>query len=117
MTNIIQFPTKPVRDRALMERAIREVLTEAGASSKMVDEICPHMKKHYEKYSNMPLAFKTQLPAGMDAELSKIINEAIRHGVEGMAEQVYDLTNHAMLDLLKKEIELCSLRSGHPNAG
>jgi len=117
MTNIIQFPGKPVRDWALIERAIREVLTKAGASSEMVDEICPHMKKHYEEYSNMPLAFKTQLPAGMDPQLSKTVNEAIRQGVEGMAEQIHDLTNHVMLDLVIKEIELCSLRMGHPNAG
>lgn len=117
MTNIIQFPTKSVRDWAVMERAIRKVLTEAGASSEIVDEIGPHMKKHYEKYRNMPLAFKTKLPTGMDPEISKTVNEAIRQGVEGMSEQIHDLTNHVMLDLLKKEIELSSLRMGHPNSG
>ena len=116
MVKIIEFPTKSVRVWTSMEQTLRKALTEANMPLTMADEIVSHMRKHWEKYSNMKLAFEVQLPSGIDDAISEAVDEAIRQGVEDMAEQIQNLTNHALLDLLVKEIQLCTLRTQHPDA-
>lgn len=117
MANIIKFPTQSVRDWALIEGAVREILTEANASRQMVDEICASQRIHWEKYSNIQLTFQAEIPGAMGRGTTEMVREVIRQGVENMASQIHNLTNEVLLDLLKKEIELWTLRRNYPDAG
>lgn len=117
MTNIIKFPMQSVRDWALIEGAVREILTEANASRQMVDEICASQRIHWEKYNNIQLTFQAEIPGEIGRGTTEIVHELIRQGVENMVSQIHNLTNEVLLDLLKKEIELWILRRNHPDAG
>ncbi|NMQ06267.1 hypothetical protein E4Q08_13910 [Candidatus Accumulibacter phosphatis] len=43
MENVIEFPTKSVRDRASLERAIRDGLNDEGLPPKIIDIVIANM--------------------------------------------------------------------------
>lgn len=111
-TNIIEFPTRAVREWIMIEKTIRGVLEEAGASPEMTEEVCARMKDVYEKYNHMfTLALKLPLPEYMSFEERSAVDDAIRNAVEGLKMDIHEYTSQVLFDRLRLEIELYKLRS------
>ena len=111
-TNVINFPTRAVREWVMVEITIRDVLEEAGASSKMIKEICARMKDLYEKY-NQRYTFALKLPLSdhVPLEQQRAIEDAVRNAVEGLEMDIYEYSSQVLFDRLCLEIELYKLRS------
>jgi hypothetical protein len=111
-TNVIEFPTRVVREWIMVEKTIREVLEQAGASPEMTKEVCARMKGVYEKYNRMlTLALKLPLPEYLSMEQRRAIDDAIRNAVEDFKKQIHEYSSQVLLDRLCLEIELYKLRS------
>ena len=111
-TNIIEFPTRAVREWIMVERTIREVLEQVGASAEMTEEVCARMKDVYERYNRMfTLALKLPLPEYLSLDQRRAIDDSIRNAVEGLTKEIHDYSSQVLFDRLCLEIELFKLRS------
>jgi hypothetical protein len=66
LDNVIAFPSKSVRDRAEIERAIREVLLDGGASQEGVATVIANMGEFLDL---LDLDFKFSFPASISASV------------------------------------------------
>jgi len=111
-TNIIEFPTRSVREWIKVERTIRETLEQAGASQEMTEEVCGRMKEVYEKYDRVfTFALGLPLPEHLSLEQRRAIDNSIRNAVEGLTKEIHEYTNQVLFDRLCIEIELYKMQS------
>ena len=108
MVEVIQFPTRAVRDRVAVEKTIREMLDQSGASPGMIEEVCSRMKDFFEVWTAAQLSLSYQLP-DLPEELRAAIQNSIEKGLKQLSEQMIDYTNKLLFDRLKLEIELYNL--------
>lgn len=110
-SNVIKFPTKAVRDWALVEKAIKDTMQLAGASPEMMTEVCGKMKEVWEKY-NLKFTFNMLLPGNFPEELRTVIEDSLRNAVEELAKQIHEYSNQVLFDRLLLEVQLYKVRHG-----
>ena len=91
--NVIVFPTKSIRDRAEIERAILDVLQESGASPEETETIITNIKEFLEL---LELDFKFSFP---DA-----IEYAVQEQFKDFSAALHERTNRLIFERLKMEI-------------
>ena len=117
MADIIPFPSKAVRDWAILERTMTEILKDAGADATASSHITRRMKEffalcdrdfsksiHYELPSSTTVAQQEKLRAALEAMFTSFTTEL--HG----------FTNELLLDRLKLEIQLYYAETGRPES-
>ena len=111
-SNVIPFPTHAVREWIIIERTIRDILEEGGASPEMTKEVCARMKEVSEKFqARFEFTYQTPpLPEGVRTAIQDSINKALKT----FADKLREYTSNLMLDRLKLEIELYNLRHEEP---
>lgn len=101
MSNIIAFPTKPIRDRAEIERTIREFLKDGGVPDNDVETVIANMGEFLELLS---LDFQFSFPA------------AIAASVEGQFKEflvaLQERTNRLIFERVKVEVNTIASFSG-----
>jgi hypothetical protein len=109
-SNVIEFPTRAVRDWIGYEKVIQKNMQKGGASPEMIKEVCARMKEAFPKFAasfefrfDMPL-----LPQGLGIAVQDSINKAL----EKFREEIHEYTNQVIFDRLRLEIELYNVRHG-----
>ena len=111
-SNVIEFPTRAVRDWIILERTFRGILERSGAPPEMMEEVCARMKEAIEKF-NGQFKFALELPP-LPERLKKIIDDALQRATKELADQVHEYTNQLIFDRLQLEVELYNLRHEEP---
>ena len=112
-SNVIQFPTRAVREWIILERHFQDILERSGASPEMTEEVCARMKEAAEKF-NGEFKFALELPP-LPEGLKGIIDDAIQKAAKILADQVHEYSWKIMLDRLQLEIDLYSLSHEEPD--
>lgn len=114
MTQVLQFPTKAVRDWQMIEGAIADILAKADASAHMVDHVNAKMKEHVLRLNrefsvNIDFAFTSSTPA-VNCEA---IVAAVKDGFTKFESAVQSQMNEVIFEFLKLEIRLYIAQNGH----
>lgn len=107
---IIEFPTRAVRDWIAVENIIQKNLQQAGASPEMIQDVCAQMKESWEKL-DIQLTFALELPP-MPEGFRNIINNSVKNALEGFKKQIHEYSTQVIFDRLLLEIQLYKLRHG-----
>jgi hypothetical protein len=107
-SNIIEFPTRVVRDWIGYEKVIREKMQEGGASPEMIKEVCERMKEVFPKFAT-GFEFRFEIPR-LPEELAIAIQNSIKKTLTKFREEIHEYTNQLILEHLRLEIELYNLR-------
>ena len=91
--NVIAFPTKSIRDRAEIERAILDVLQESGASPEETETIITNIKEFLEL---LELDFKFSFPDATEY--------SIQEQFKDFSAALHERTNRLIFERLKMEI-------------
>ena len=97
MTDIIKFPTKAIQDWAKIEGTLRNILSEAGASNKLIEVVIERMKIAFEEHK-----FAYSLSLNVPQEYA----DNVRTQIEGYIKAFQQHTDELLLSRLKIEIEL-----------
>ena len=109
-SNVIEFPTRTVRDWIAVQNIIEKNLQQGGASPEMIQEVCARMKESWERL-DIQLRFVLELPS-LPEELRNIINNSVQKALEGLAKQIHEYSTQVLFDRLLLEIQLFKLRYG-----
>lgn len=104
MANNIRFPIDSVQGWGLIERGIREILSESNASDEMTTSICKKMRNHYDKF-NVELSFSFSLPSCISLN-SKDVEPLVQSIKEGTSKTIHQYTNQMLPEILKLEMQL-----------
>lgn len=106
MADIIPFPSKAVRDWAILERTMTEILTGADADAAASSHIMRRMK---EFFALCDRDFSTSIHYELPSSTTVAQQEKLRTALEAMFTSLttkwYDFTNELMVDRLKLEIQ------------
>lgn len=97
MANIIEFPTKAVQDWAVVERTLRHIMGDAGASNVLIDIVVERMKVAFDEHK-----FDYHLSLNLPQEYADDVGSQI----EGFIKALQQHTTELLLSRLKIEIEL-----------
>ena len=107
MADIIPFPSKAVRDWALLERTMADILKDAGADATASSHITRRMK---EFFALCDRDFSTSITYELPSSTTVAQQEKLRAALEAVGAsfttKLHDFTNELMLDRLKLEIQL-----------
>lgn len=111
MDNIIKFPTKMVRDNALIEKCLKDILDQTPANDAVKNEITKRALKVWNKYqcSFQPISFA--IPGHISGEDKSLISESIKEGVQSFSKELHDHMNVIILDRIQTEIKLYLLEN------
>jgi hypothetical protein len=112
-SNVIEFPTRAVREWTVLERSFRDVLARSGASPEMMEEVCGRMKEYWKK-SDVKISLPIQIPAGLPEWARKAIDDSFQKLTKSLADQLHVYTGDLMLDRLRLEVDLYNLRHEEP---
>ena len=98
MDNVIVFPTKSVSDCTEIERAIRDVLNESGASPEETETIITNMKEFLEL---LELDFQFIFPTTIETSFQKQLKDFLA--------ALHERTSRLITERLKMEI--CNVAS------
>lgn len=113
IVEVIQFPTRAVRDSAAIERTLRQILNQCGASPDMIEEVCSRTKDYFEKL-NIDFGTSCQLPP-LPEGLKAVIQDSINQGLKKLFDQIHEYTSKILYDRVCLEIELYTLRHEEPD--
>lgn len=109
MAEIVNFPTKAVRDWAVIEREMRSALSQTDFSQQAQARITERMKSFYETLDpNLTFSVRAEFPrfistegvSALCADISEKIGATISEGLKAF-------TNRLFIDRLDVEIDLC----------
>ena len=112
-SNVIEFPTRIVRNWIEFERVIRGILERSGATPEMMDEICGRMKESWKKF-DIQISLPFQIPAGLPEWARRVIDDSYQKLTKSLADQIHGYTSDLIHDRLLLEIELYNLRHEEP---
>lgn len=112
MTDIIDFPTKSVRDKALIEKTIKKLLDETSLDEKAKDELKERLLKitdyyEFEHSVNFPIEF----PPGFAKRRADEISASIREGFERFETIIHNHLDKILTERLQTEIKLYFLEN------
>jgi hypothetical protein len=108
MASIIEFPTKAVRDWAIIERTTIDELKQLRVSPTVENRVIEQMKKTYDLLDDFsfsaPIEFPGSIPADQIAILCAGISDKIS---EAIKEHLHALANRILIDRLNREMQVC----------
>lgn len=113
MGDLIQFPTKPLRDWVTVEGKIKDQLVRAGASDEMIAEVIPRMQSYWMKF-DVPLSFSFNLETperGSDILMMDIEN-SVRKAATDFIKKIQKHNFDLLIDRLVLEIDLYKAKRG-----
>ena len=117
MADIIPFPSKAVRDWTIWERAIIEILEDAGADATASSHITRCMKEfHSLCYRDFSTSIHYELPSSTTVAQQEKLSVALEAMFASLTTKLHDFTNELMLDRLKLEIQLYYAGTGRPES-
>ena len=105
MADIIPFPSKAVRDWALLERTMMDILKDGGADATASNHVTRRMKEFFA-LCDRNFSTSIQLPSSMTVAQQEKLSAALEAMAAGFTTKLVDFTNQLMLDRLKLEIQL-----------
>lgn len=112
-SNVIEFPTRVVRDWIAYEKVFQENMQKGGASPEMIKEVYVRMKEAFPKFA-VGFKFSLQMPS-LPQELGMLITDSINKALKSFGEQIHEYTNQLIIDRFQLEVELYNLRHGEPD--
>ena len=109
-SNVIEFPTRSVRDWIGYERVIQKHMQESGASPEMIKQVCTRMKEAFPKFA-ASFEFRFDMPR-LPQGLGTAVQDSINKALEKFREEIHEYTNQIIFDRLCLEIELYNARHG-----
>ena len=109
MGEILNFPTKPVRDWLLIERKLKTQLSNLQAPPTVQDRLSDKMKAFYQEL-DVPFNFKIDVP--FPSSISKDQVRAICGGISNqisvlIEERSNALTHKLWIERLTREVDVC----------
>jgi hypothetical protein len=99
MTKILQFPGKELQAWRQIEKAVRDILAEAGLTDAAASTICAEVKLRYETIQgNYNLKFEFDVPAECRVLVDQIAAQ--------MGQVVHECTNRALLQIVDLATQL-----------
>ncbi len=105
VAGIIPFPSKAVRDWALLERTIADILKDAGADATASSHITRRMKEFFA-LCDRDFSTSIQLPSSTTVAQQENLRAALESMAAGFTTKLVDFTNQLMLDRLELEVQL-----------
>lgn len=112
MTDIIDFPTKSARDKALIEKTIKKLLNETSLDEEAKDELKERLLKISDYYQleysdNFPI----ELPPGVGKRRADEIGASVREGFERFEATIHNHLDKILTERLQTEIKLYFLEN------
>lgn len=99
MTDIIPFPSKTVRDWAILERTMTEILTGAGADAAASSHIMRRMKEFFALLDrDFSASIHYELPSSTTVAQQEKLRAALEAMFASLATKWHDFTNEIMVD-------------------
>ena len=106
MADIIPFPSKAVREWAILERTMTEILTGAGADAAASSHIMRRMKEFFALLDrDFSASIHYELPSSTTVAQQEKLRAALETMFASLATKWHDFTNELMVDRLKLEIQ------------
>lgn len=105
VADIIPFPSKAVRDWAIIERTIVETLKDAGADATASSHITRRMKEFFA-LCDRNFSTSIQLPSSTTVAQQEKLRSALEATFANFTTELHNFTNELMLDRVKLEIQL-----------
>ncbi|WP_438863558.1 hypothetical protein [Neptunicella sp.] len=103
MSNIIEFPTKSVRDWISIENTVRSLLNQSNASDKLTEVVVDRMKGALEEH---------QFEYSLSLNVKEEPVEKVNHKIADFAKALQDHSNNLLLSRLFLEVRLAQAE-GH----
>lgn len=109
MENVVEFPTKSVRDWLLIERTMAAEFTKLGLSEAIKERLSENMKAFYKVMDHdFRFSFDAELPSTISKDQARAIFSSIGNKTSVvLGEQIHAFTNKLFFDRLHREIEVC----------
>jgi len=109
MGNVINFPSRSVREWADIERTFRELLKQVPLPIEMQNDLLVRMKEFFHRF-NAQFGFSFELPPTFSLEQQEVILSAFRNAIKDHEKKLHDFMNELLLDRWQLEVELYKLR-------
>lgn len=117
MADIIPFPSKAVRDWAILERTMTEILRDAGADATGSSHIMRRMKEFFALCDrDFSTSIHYELPSSTTVAQQEKLRAALEAIFAGLTTELHDFTNKLLLDRLELEIQLYYAETGRPES-
>ncbi len=109
MDNIINFPTKSVRDWLVIERAMKEALEKSAAPPTAQERIVQRMKAFYDLLDpDLNFSIPVQFPGTISNEETLAISTQVSERASSLiSEKLQAFTNSLFIERLYREIDAC----------
>ena len=111
MGEVVQFPTRSLREWLAIQRTLREELEKLGVVADCVVEVLATMERVFERYSR-DLSFSYQLPGGLTRVQVAEVQKALEEGVAEHTGKLHELMSEIFVERAALEVELWGLRHG-----
>jgi hypothetical protein len=107
MSEIIEFPSKEIRDWLTFEKSVRAALQEGGAKPAVIDVVLQRMKEPFRRY-NRNFSFTLELPQ-TDSASEVDYAEIIRGALKPLEDQLHELMAEVIGDRMVLETRIAYL--------
>ncbi|MGD0764227.1 MAG: hypothetical protein ABR929_13745 [Roseiarcus sp.] len=109
MAEIVNFPTKSVRDWLIVERALNDILSQARVSPAAHARIIDRMKAFYSTLDNdFTFSVNASFPHNItEAQAASLVSQIGEKLVVDLSEQLHAFTYKLFVERLNVEAELC----------
>jgi hypothetical protein len=112
MTDVIDFPTESVRNKALIEKTIKKLLDETSLDEEAKDELKERLLRISDYYElEYSVNFPIELPPGVGKRRAEEIGATIREGFEKFEETIHNHLDKILTERLQTEIKLYFLEN------
>lgn len=107
MNNMINFPTKLVRDKTMIGKTIKELLSQTPIDQKAINEITERLLVLWEKYQcKFSLPLSIPFPDSISDRDKKEILNSFKQGLATFEKSLHDHMNILILERFDAEIKL-----------
>ena len=111
MTDVIEFPSKQIRDWRWIEEFLRSVCQEGSVPQNMEDEVCDGVKRWYLQFSwDMDVEFSIPAPASTTQAERDALRQAVEKSVLRLRDKVSSFCREIVRDRVHTEVDLWRLR-------
>lgn len=114
MTDVIEFPSRAVRNWERFRPSIEDVLAQSGMPREGIEAVSGRMREAWLSYDqDYSISMSLPIPGDVSATHRQDILEAVREGFTEFERKVQGVMNRVLLDRLKLEIELYFAQNRH----
>ena len=112
MNNIINFPTKSVKDKALIKKSIQTLLDQTPADQKVKDELTARLLGIFEQYRHeYSMDFRLEFPPGITQAQADKIGSSIKENIGKFERLIHDHMNTILMERFQTEIKIYFLEN------